>query len=67
MPEGKVGFSATHTPSWDEFKTVTLTAGVSQVGGGGAVLLHAEVSVEEAYAYAAQIERACQIVEADQR
>lgn len=65
MAEGNITFHVTHTPSWDEFKTVTLTAGVTQVGGGGSVLLTTAVSVARARAFAAQIEHACRIVEGD--
>lgn len=67
MAEGKITFAAQPTPSWDDFKTVTITAGISQVGGQGSVLLHKELDPPAARAYAAEIVRACEIVEAEIR
>lgn len=63
--EGKVSFSAVHTPSYDEFTTVTLTARLNQVGGGGASCIWGDFTVAEARAFAAEIERSCVIVEND--
>lgn len=65
MAEGKITFSAQPTPTWDQFETVTLIAGVSQVGGRGAVMLHTDVSLEDARKLANAILRSCEIVEAD--
>lgn len=66
MSDGIITFGATHTPNWDQFKTVTLSVTLIQTGGHGGLTIHTDVSVEKAREYAAQIERACQIVEADQ-
>lgn len=52
-------FGATHTPSWDQFQTVTLF--VYATG----VRVIAEVTPAEARAYAAEIIREAEIVEID--
>lgn len=67
MAEGQITFSAQHAPSYDTFEKVILTALTQQVGGDGHVRVEKRVSVADARAYAAEIEQACRIVEADQR
>ena len=67
IPEGTVSFWAQHTPSKDlPFDSVTLTAHMNQVGGNGSASISTQYSVEKAREYAATINRACDIVEADQ-
>lgn len=63
--EGRIRFSAQPTPSYDEFETVTISASVTQVGGRGSVQLYADATLEEARTLAAELERACQLVERD--
>ncbi len=59
-------FSAGHTPSYETFKTVTLSVTVRLPDLTGAVHVDEHVSVEDARAFAAQINSACDIVERDQ-
>jgi hypothetical protein len=59
-------FAATHTPSYDRFKTVTLMVSVRLPDLTGAVNVTEDVSVEEARRFAQQINAACDIVERDQ-
>lgn len=68
MAEGEIKFSATHTPAhWDDkMDSVTLMCSVQQPGGRGSVMVTKEVSPEAARYHAAQIIKACEIVEGEQ-
>ncbi len=67
MPEGFIEFHAWHTPAhWDDkMKTVTLSCSVRQIGGDGSGDFYTHVSPTVAREYAAQIIRACEIVESE--
>lgn len=67
MAEGRITFAAQPTPTYDDFESVTITAGISQVGGRGNSMLTADVSVERARTFAAEILRSCEIVEAERK
>ena len=65
MSDGQIKFYAQPTPSYDDFESVTVSAGCLQVGGFGGFTLHKEMGTDEARTFAAQIIAACEVVERD--
>jgi hypothetical protein len=65
VAENNVTFSAMPTPTYDEFQTVSIWFGINASTGGSAITGHKEMSPDDARAFAAEITKACDIVEAD--
>lgn len=62
---GKISWRAEPTPTYEKFETVNLQAILRDGRGTGCANIYSDVTVEEARALAAQINRACDIVEGD--
>jgi hypothetical protein len=66
MAENNVSFAAMPKPTYDDFEKVTIWFGISESAGNGALTGHKDMTTREARWFAAEIIKACDIVDAEQ-